>query len=65
MTIDALLTAVSVLYVLVLGSIEGYTAVKGIPTISDRLRSLGSHAPIVVVVVCTLIGVFLGHFWAQ
>ncbi len=65
MTINALLVSVLVAFVLFLGAIEGYTAVKGIPTISERLQSLGRSAPIVVVIVCTLLGVLLGHFWAQ
>ncbi len=65
MTVNLVLTLGGGIFVAFLFAVEGYTAAKGLPTISDRLRSLGRSAPIVVVVACALLGILLGHFWAQ
>ncbi len=63
MTIDAVLAAIVTAFVLALGAVEGYTAAKGLPTISDRMAQLGRSAPVVIVIACTLLGILLGHFW--
>ena len=50
---------------LILGAIEAYTAVKGIPTISARVQKLGSRASIVVIWTSFVVGYLLAHFWDQ
>ena len=65
MTINLVLFLGLAAFVAFLFAVEAYTAAKGLPTISDRLRTLGRSAPIVVVVTSMLLGILLGHFWAQ
>jgi cbb3-type cytochrome oxidase subunit 1 len=57
------LTIGTLAFVLMLVGVEAYTAMNGLPTISDRVRSLGDSASIVVVLTSLVIGYLLAHFW--
>ena len=50
-------------WVLMLFGVEAFTAMNGLPTISDRVRSLGASAQIVVILTSLFIGYFLAHVW--
>lgn len=65
MSVNIALLVVTLLWVGSLTGIEAYTAAKGIPTISERLQRLGRAVPLVVVTVCTLVGMLLVHFFGQ
>lgn len=65
MSINIALLVATLLWIGVLTGIEAYTAAKGLPTISERLQKLGRAVPLVVVTVCTLVGMLLVHFWGQ
>lgn len=51
------------LWVALLFGVEAYTAMNGLPTISDRVRSLGASAQIVVILTSVVVGYLLAHFW--
>lgn len=51
------------LWVIMLFAVEAYTAMNGLPTISDRIRSIGGQASIVVIISSFVIGYLLSHFW--
>ena len=51
-------------FIVALFVIEAYTAAKRIPTISERIQSMGRSAPLVVVVASFLAGALLVHFFA-
>lgn len=50
-------------FVIGLFVVEAYTAARGIPTISERIQSMGRSAPLVVVVASFIAGVLLQHFF--
>lgn len=50
-------------WILMLVGVEAYTAMNNLPTISDRVRSLGGSASIVVILSSLAIGYLLAHFW--
>lgn len=50
-------------WVAMLVGVEAYTAMNGLPTISDRVRSLGASAQIVVILTSLIVGYLLSHFW--
>ena len=64
MTINIVLLVATLAWIGSLVGIEAYTAAKGIPTISERLQRLGRAVPLVVVTVCTLVGMLLVHFFS-
>jgi hypothetical protein len=51
--------------ILFLAIVEGYTAVKGLPVISERVARLGKNAQIVVIWTTFVIGYLLAHFFDQ
>lgn len=63
LSLNALLVIGFVAFILFLLVVEAYTAVKGLPTISERLQRVGKTAPLVTVVVCTLTGMLVIHFF--
>ena len=63
MTINALLVAILVIVLVALTAIEAYTAVKGLPTISERLQRIAKTAPLATVIVSLLVGVLMAHFF--
>lgn len=65
MTINVILLVATLAWIGTLTGVEAYTAAKGIPTISERLQRLGRAVPLVVVTVCTLVGMLLVHFWGS
>ena len=64
MTVNLALFALIGAFVVALFVIEAYTAARHIPTISERIQSMGRSAPLVVVVASFLAGALLVHFFA-
>lgn len=50
---------------LLLGGIEAAAAIAHRPSISERIQGMGRAAPIVVIVVCTAVGILLDHFFGH
>lgn len=65
MGVNVALLVATLLWVGTLTGIEAYTAATGRPTISERLQRLGRAVPLVVVTVCTVVGMLLVHFFGQ
>ena len=63
MEINAILAGLFVGFILTLTAVEAYTAANGLPTISERLQNLGRSVPLVTVIVSSLIGMLLVHFF--
>lgn len=64
MTFNLALTVVVIGFIVLLLAMEVYTAVKGIPTISERIQALGRSAPLVTVISAFVAGMLLTHFFA-
>lgn len=61
---NIVLFAVALAFALFLFAFEAWTVATGRMTISERIQRLGRSAPLVVVVVCTLAGGLMVHFFA-
>lgn len=64
MTLNLILTALFVAFVVALVVIEVFCAVTGRPTISERIQWLGRAAPLVPLAATFTAGVLLTHFFA-
>ena len=65
MTVNLALVLGSAAWIIFLFAVEAYTAMKGIPTISERMTALGRSAPIVIMVTLYVLGVLADHFWGH
>lgn len=68
MTADTLINvAIAATFLAFVGSwivIEAYTAAKGVPSISERLKAAGKTATILPIAAALALGLLVGHWWA-
>lgn len=62
---NLILVGATVVFSLFLLGYETWAVAVGQPTISERIQRLGRSAPLVVVIVCTLTGMALIHFFGS
>lgn len=53
------------LFVVFLFVFEAWAVATGKPTISRRVRDLGTGATLVVIIACFVLGVLADHFWGN
>ena len=65
MSVNLLLFVAFLVVAVFLFGVEAWCVATGRPTISERIQRLGRSAPLVAVIVCTLVGMLLVHFFGQ